>query len=150
MAFKKKEVDNLQEKRKPQYNWKAVDNATITSTIQALGKTDDTAIDSTVNDSLASTKATDTQLERKAGSVKIVTSDSSALRDQGSLQGSGGVQKRAQNLNDPNPLGKKAMLDGRKKNVVRRQTAEGVRNRPRHNRMSARRASHSVIRGQGV
>lgn len=161
----------LQEKHRPQYNWKAVDNATVSSSISSVG---DAQVEKGLEDlsvrqaagqaasdvsDLASKKVVNSKghLEARQGHLDVKPTGGASAHQANDLR-SGALSKPVDASRAVTETGHVSSGSGksrasggvtgsRTKGVERRRAAEGTR-RQRHSRASSRRASHSLVRNQ--
>ena len=127
----------MQEKRRPQYNWKEVDNATVLHTMSTLGDGSESAKPERQKSQLEGGRK-----DLGSGSIGQSQAASDALRES-SLRESrgedvGGVLPRGED-------GNKAASQ-QSTGQGRRRAAEGMRSKQRRSRASSRRASHFIVK----
>ena len=122
----------LQEKRRPQYDWKEVDNATVLHTMSTMGNDQEPHRHETVLEAGRKDLGGSSQSERAFDSTR----DSSS-RESSGAEGAGGLLRG-------DSTSKAGSLRGTGQG--RRRAAEGMRSKQRRSRASSRRASHSVVR----
>ena len=126
---------DLQEKRRPQYDWKEVDNATVLHTMSSMGS-DQEPVKPDGREAVL-------EAGRKGlgGSSQSQRADDSIRRSSGlesSEADGGGGLIRGESTSKAGSL--------QSKGHGRRRAAEGMRSKQRRSRASSRRASHSVVR----